>query len=139
LAVAARNAGRLLDRARPGGALQWLQSDWYAALAPSSTFDVIVSNPPYIAAGDPHLDAGDLRFEPRGALTDEADGLSAIRAIVAGSGPFLAPRGHLWIEHGYDQASRVRAILTAAGFVQVASLPDLAGIERATGGIAAPQ
>jgi release factor glutamine methyltransferase len=136
LTVAARNAARLLDPARPGGAIQWRQGDWYAALEAAEPFDVIVSNPPYIAAHDPHLNAGDLRFEPRGALTDEADGLSAIRAIVAGSGSFLAPGGRLWLEHGYDQAVAVRAILTAAGFTGVQSLCDLAGIERATGGAA---
>ncbi len=134
LAVAARNAAHLLDSARPGGPLQWLQGDWYAALSPSPSFDMIVSNPPYIAAGDPHLREGDLRFEPRGALTDEADGLSAIRAIAAGAGAFLAPGGQLWIEHGYDQALDVRAILTDAGFIGVRSLHDLAGIERASGG-----
>lgn len=136
LAVAARNAGTLLDPARPGGPITWLKSDWYGALPPSlaGTFDTIVSNPPYIAAGDPHLREGDLRFEPRGALTDEADGLSAIRRIVDGAGAFLATQGCIWIEHGYDQAPAVRALLTAAGFDNVLSHPDLAGIDRATGG-----
>jgi release factor glutamine methyltransferase len=134
LAVAARNAAKLLDPARPGGAPQWLQSDWYGALDPSFSFDAIVSNPPYIAAGDPHLDAGDLRFEPRGALTDEADGLSAIRTIIVGAHAFLRSGGQLWFEHGYDQAFDVREQLVAQGFVNVRSLPDLAGIERATGG-----
>jgi release factor glutamine methyltransferase len=134
LAVAARNAARLLDRGRPGGAPNLLQSDWYAALDPALSFDAIVSNPPYIAKGDPHLAAGDLRFEPRGALTDEADGLSAIRAIVAGAHAYLAPGAPLWIEHGYDQAAQVRALLTAQGFENVRSLDDLAGIARTTGG-----
>jgi release factor glutamine methyltransferase len=134
LAVAARNAAKLLDPARPGGRMQWLEGDWYAALDPSLTFDAIVSNPPYIASGDPHLDAGDLRFEPRSALTDEADGLSAIRTIIAGSRRFLASGGQLWLEHGYDQARDVRALLVEDGFCEVRSLSDLAGIERATGG-----
>jgi release factor glutamine methyltransferase len=134
LAVAARNAAKLLDPARPGGRMQWLEGDWYAALDPSLTFDAIVSNPPYIASGDPHLDAGDLRFEPRSALTDEADGLSAIRTIIAGSRRFLGTGGQLWLEHGYDQARDVRALLVEGGFSQVRSLSDLAGIERATGG-----
>lgn len=136
LAVAARNASKLLDPARPGGPVRWLQGDWYAALAPAlaGSFDMIVSNPPYIAAGDPHLDEGDLRFEPRDALTDEADGLSAIRAIVDGADAFLAANADLWIEHGYDQAAAVRARLSAAGFTNVRSLADLAGIDRATGG-----
>jgi release factor glutamine methyltransferase len=134
LAVAARNAAKLLDPARPGGRLRWLQSDWYAALDASFAFDAIVSNPPYIAAGDPHLLAGDLRFEPRFALTDEADGLSAIRTIIAGSRRFLSDGAPLWLEHGYDQACSVRALLAADGFTNVRSCSDLAGIERATGG-----
>jgi release factor glutamine methyltransferase len=145
IAVAARNAARLLDPRRPGGSIAWLQGDWYGAFdaGPSSArasvpalleFDLIVSNPPYIASGDPHLDEGDLRFEPRGALTDESDGLTAIRAIVTGSGPFLANGASLWIEHGYDQAAEVRALFAAAGFADVRSLQDLAGIERTTGG-----
>ncbi|MEX3582371.1 MAG: peptide chain release factor N(5)-glutamine methyltransferase [Burkholderia sp.] len=134
LAVARGNAARLLDPARPGGALQFLESHWYGALDPMQRFHAIVSNPPYIAYRDPHLEQGDLRFEPRGALTDEADGLSAIRAIAAGAPAFLLPRGTLWIEHGYDQAEAVRAILVVAGFDEVASLTDLAAIERCTGG-----
>ncbi|KVE23337.1 protein-(glutamine-N5) methyltransferase, release factor-specific [Burkholderia singularis] len=134
LGVARRNAARLLDPARPGGPLRCVESDWYAALDPALRFHVIVSNPPYIARHDPHLAQGDLRFEPRGALTDEADGLAAIRAIAAGAPARLAPGGALWIEHGYDQAAAVRAILDAAGFRGVASLADLASIERATGG-----
>jgi release factor glutamine methyltransferase len=135
LAVATRNAARLLPTNRPGGPLVLTQSDWYNGLDASLRFEVIVSNPPYIASGDPHLSQGDLRFEPRGALTDEADGLSAIRKIVAGAPPRLASQGVLWIEHGYDQADAVRALLTAQGFTQVRSERDLAGIERISGGI----
>ncbi|MGF6774460.1 release factor glutamine methyltransferase [Paraburkholderia sp. GAS199] len=134
LAVATRNAGRLLDAKRPGGSVVFQQSDWYDSLDPASRFDVIVSNPPYIASGDPHLSEGDLRFEPRGALTDEADGLSAIRKIVAGAAARLTARGVLWIEHGYDQAVDVRALLAAQGFAHVRSERDLAGIERISGG-----
>lgn len=134
LAVATRNAVRLLDAKRPGGAVSLSQSDWYDSLDPALRFDVIVSNPPYIADGDPHLSKGDLRFEPRGALTDEADGLSAIRKIVAGAPARLAANGVLWIEHGYDQAEAVRELLTAQGFAQVRSERDLAGIERISGG-----
>ncbi|MBE0631340.1 MAG: peptide chain release factor N(5)-glutamine methyltransferase, partial [Burkholderia vietnamiensis] len=134
LEVAQRNAAKLLDARRPGGPLHWLQSDWYAALDPALAFDAIVSNPPYIAQHDPHLEQGDLRFEPRGALTDDADGLSAIRTIVAGAGAHLKPGGTLWIEHGYDQAEAVRALLASHGFVAVESLADLAAIERTTGG-----
>jgi release factor glutamine methyltransferase len=134
LAVAARNAARLLDAKRPGGAVTFAQSDWYGSLDTALRFDVIVSNPPYIASGDLHLEQGDLRYEPRGALTDEADGLSAIRAIVAGAPARLAARGVLWMEHGYDQAEAVRELLTGQGFVDVRSERDLAGIERISGG-----
>jgi release factor glutamine methyltransferase len=134
LSVATRNAARLLDAKRPGGALVLQPGDWYDSLDTTLRFDVIVSNPPYIASGDPHLSEGDLRFEPRGALTDEADGLSAIRKIVAGAPARLAANGVVWIEHGYDQAEAVRELLTARGFTQVRSERDLAGIERISGG-----
>ncbi|QGZ62980.1 peptide chain release factor N(5)-glutamine methyltransferase [Paraburkholderia acidisoli] len=137
LAVAARNAQKLLDAQRPGGALAFAEGSWYDALGSAQAaprFHAIVSNPPYIANGDPHLDQGDLRFEPRGALTDEADGLDALRAIVAGAPAYLVPGGVLWMEHGYDQAAAVRALLTNAGFADVRSERDLAGIERISGG-----
>ncbi|MBC8738736.1 peptide chain release factor N(5)-glutamine methyltransferase [Paraburkholderia sp. UCT31] len=135
LAVAARNGARLLDVNRPGGAVVFLPSDWYGSLDAALRFDAIISNPPYIASGDPHLREGDLRFEPRGALTDEADGLGAIRAIVAGAPERLAADGTLWIEHGYDQAEAVRALLSERGFAEVRSARDLAGIERISGGV----
>lgn len=134
LAVATRNATRLLDAERPGGSLVLTRSDWYDSLDAALRFHVIVSNPPYIASGDPHLAQGDLRFEPRSALTDEADGLSAIRSIIADAPTRLAANGVLWIEHGYDQAEAVRELLTARGFTQVRSERDLAGIERISGG-----
>ena len=133
LDVAARNAAKLLDARRPGGALTFVAASWYDTLDPALHFDVIVSNPPYIASGDPHLAQGDLRFEPRGALTDEADGLTALRAIVAGAPARLVPGGVLWMEHGYDQAAAVRALLEAQGFADVGSREDLAGIERISG------
>ncbi|MCX4165833.1 MULTISPECIES: peptide chain release factor N(5)-glutamine methyltransferase [Paraburkholderia] len=133
LGVAARNAARLLDPARPGGPLQFAHGDWYAALDTALQFDLIVSNPPYIASDDPHLSQGDLRFEPRSALTDEADGLAAIRTIVAGAPRHLVPGGALWIEHGYDQAAAVRALLTERGFLAASSARDLAGIQRISG------
>jgi release factor glutamine methyltransferase len=133
LAVAERNAARLLDAQRPGGAVVLQHSDWYDSLDTALRFDAIVSNPPYIACGDPHLSQGDLRFEPRSALTDEADGLSAIRKIVAGAPARLAANGVVWIEHGYDQAQAVRALLAAQGLARVGSQRDLAGIERISG------
>lgn len=127
LAVARANA------AANGARVAFLHSDWYGALA-GEMFGMIVSNPPYIASGDAHLAEGDLRFEPVSALTDHADGLSALRAIIGGAGPHLAPGGWLLLEHGYDQAAQVRALLTAHGYDQVQSWRDLAGIERVSGG-----
>ena len=128
LSVAQQNAQAL------GAHIQWWQGSWYEALPPEGRFDLIVSNPPYIAAEDPHLTSGDLRFEPVGALTDGADGLSAIRLIVAGAPMHLKPGGQLWLEHGYDQAEVVQELLCGHGFKGVRSLQDLAGIARVTGG-----
>lgn len=125
LDVARFNAGR------HGVQVEFLQSDWYAALA-ARRFSMIVANPPYIVADDPHLSEGDLRFEPVDALTDHAGGLSALRAIVEGAPGFLAEGGWLLMEHGYDQAAAVRELLR--GWCQVESWRDLAGIERVSGG-----
>jgi release factor glutamine methyltransferase len=121
------------NAAANGATVRFLQSDWYAALN-GDQFDLIASNPPYIADGDIHLSQGDLRFEPAGALTDHADGLSALRIIVAGAPRHLAPQGWLLMEHGYDQAASVRQLLLEHGYSEVQSWRDLAGIERATGG-----
>ncbi|SAK94229.1 HemK family modification methylase [Caballeronia hypogeia] len=137
LEVARSNAANILEASRAGGALTFVESDWTAKLDASLAFEAIVSNPPYIASDDPHLEQGDLRFEPRGALTDDADGLSAIRAIIERAPRLLAPNGVLWLEHGYDQAQAVRALLTARGFAEVRSMHDLAGIERCSGGMLA--
>jgi release factor glutamine methyltransferase len=128
LAVAQANA------AANGAHVRFLHGSWFDALGAVDTFDVIASNPPYIAAGDAHLAQGDLRFEPADALTDHRDGLSALRIIVAGSMRHLAAHGHLLLEHGYDQADAVRALLTGAGFADVQSWDDLAGIARVSGG-----
>jgi release factor glutamine methyltransferase len=105
------------------------QSDWFSACY-RRFYDVIVSNPPYIPSADPHLSEGDLRFEPRIALTPGEDGLFAIRRIVAGAASRLAPDGWLLFEHGYDQAEPCRELMAEAGFVEIATLRDLAGIER---------
>jgi release factor glutamine methyltransferase len=113
--------------------VRFLHSDWFGAVA-GERFDLIVSNPPYIADGDRHLSEGDLRFEPSGALTDFADGLSALRTIVAGAPSRLAAGSWLLMEHGYDQAFAVRGLLSAAGYTDVQSWQDLAGIERVSGG-----
>lgn len=127
LAIARANA------AANGATVRFLHSDWFAAVA-GERFELIASNPPYIASGDAHLGQGDLRFEPTGALTDHADGLSALRTIVAGAPGHLAPGGWLLLEHGYDQAAAVRALLDGRGFLEVQSWRDLAGIERVSGG-----
>ena len=127
LAIARANAQRL------GAAVEFIDSDWFAAL-PAQRFDLIVANPPYVAAGDPHLNQDDLRFEPVGALTDHADGLSAIRRIVAEAPDWLADGGWLFLEHGYDQAAAVAELLAGAGLAAVERHCDLAGIVRACGG-----
>ncbi|WP_395403864.1 peptide chain release factor N(5)-glutamine methyltransferase [Pseudoduganella sp. UC29_106] len=127
LAVAQRNAQR------NGARVRFLHSDWFAAVA-GEKFDLIVSNPPYIASGDRHLDEGDLRFEPSGALTDFADGLSALRQLVQDAPRHAHPGAWLLMEHGYDQAEAVRGLLSSAGYTEVASWQDLAGIQRVSGG-----
>jgi release factor glutamine methyltransferase len=130
LAVARANAAaHACDRR-----MRFMAGAWYDAI-PGLRFDLIVSNPPYVAAADAHLDDGDLRFEPRHALTDgSADGLDSIRAIVAGARDHLAPGGWLLFEHGYDQAQAAARLLEAAGFEERLSRADLAGIPRVAGG-----
>ena len=111
----------------------FMQSNWYTAIGAQS-FELIVSNPPYVAAGDPHLQQGDLRFEPSSALASGADGLADIRNIVAGAHAHLQPGGWLMLEHGYDQAAQVCELLRQTGFSEIFSACDLAGIERVSGG-----
>ena len=127
LAIARANA------AANGARVRFVRSDWFAALH-GERFDLIASNPPYIVAGDAHLGEGDLRFEPIDALTDHADGLSDLRSIADGAGAHLEQGGWLLLEHGYDQAAAVRALLAARGYLDVQSWRDLAGIERVSGG-----
>jgi len=107
--------------------------EWLAPLA-GMTLDAIVSNPPYIAEGDPHLAEGDVRFEPVHALVSADAGLADIRRIVEDSPAHLVPGGYLMLEHGYDQGAAVREIFAAAGFTEVATHRDLAGLERVTTG-----
>lgn len=111
--------------------IDFIQSDWFASL--DDRFDLIVSNPPYIAASDVHLSQGDLRFEPPSALTDHANGMTALSAIIAGAPAHLKPGGWLLLEHGHDQSAAVRADLMRAGGTEVRSWRDLAGIERVSG------
>lgn len=108
-------------------------SDWFAALA-GKKFDLIVSNPPYIAANDLHLGQGDVRFEPLSALASGVEGLDDIRRIVRDAPAYLHTDGWLMLEHGYDQATRVRQLLEQTGFIEVASFSDLSGIERVSMG-----
>lgn len=112
--------------------IQFIHSDWFEGL--DSLFDLVVSNPPYIAAGDSHLSRGDLRFEPLSALTDHANGMTALSTIIEGAPTHLKSGGWLLLEHGYDQATAVRHQLTSAGWRYVQSWKDLAGIERVSGG-----
>jgi release factor glutamine methyltransferase len=113
--------------------LQLLQSDWFTALG-DRVFDVIVSNPPYIAENDPHLQQGDLRFEPSGALVSGVDGLDDIRVILAQAPSHLPRGGWLLLEHGYDQAAKVAGSMRQAGFEEVGHVADLSGIQRVTFG-----
>lgn len=113
------------------GNIAFRQGDWFAPLA-GERFDLVASNPPYIALGDPHLDEGDLRFEPDAALASGADGLDAIRAIAQGAPLHLLPRGWLLVEHGWEQGPAVRALFEAAGLVEVATHADLERRDRVT-------
>lgn len=130
-----------LDVARANAAahrvpIRFLLGDWYAPLG-GERFDLIVANPPYVVDGDPHLQQNGLMFEPQGALTDGVaggDGLACIRSLIAGARDHLWPGGWMYIEHGYDQAVQVRALLRAAGFDEIASWRDAAAIERVSGG-----
>lgn len=116
-----------------GASVTFRLGSWFQPL-PGETFDCIVSNPPYIAEHDPHLQQGDLRFEPLSALAAGETGLDDIRQIIDEAVLHLVPGGRLLLEHGYDQAEPVRALLMARGFVDVRSEKDLAGIERVTAG-----
>ncbi|MGB4766471.1 MAG: peptide chain release factor N(5)-glutamine methyltransferase [Rugosibacter sp.] len=128
LNVAQANAQRL------DADVRFLHSDWFAAVG-GEKFDLIVGNPPYIAAEDAHLLQGDLRFEPPAALASGADGLDAIRHIIATAPAYLNSAGELWLEHGYDQAEAVRELLDSAGFLHIEQHCDLAGIVRVSGGV----
>lgn len=132
LAVARDNAARLHARN-----VEFRQGDWYDSVR-GERYDLIVANPPYVAEGDVHLTQGDLPFEPAQALVSGGDGMADIRIIVGGARTHLAPGGRLLFEHGYDQAARSRALLREAGFAEVQSWRDLAGIERVSGGRAPP-
>ena len=109
--------------------VNFLHSDWFSALA-GQRYNLILSNPPYIAEHDPHLQQGDVRFEPLSALVSGPDGLADLRSIIAQAAAYLISPGWLLLEHGYDQADAVCALLEQAGFVEVHSQRDLAGQQR---------
>lgn len=128
VALARRNCARLqLSNC------EFRQSDWYSATG-LERFDLIISNPPYIDATDPHLAQGDVRFEPLSALVAADNGLADIQLICHGANSRLNRNGWLWLEHGYQQAEAVQAILTKAGFVQVTSRRDYGNQWRISGG-----
>jgi release factor glutamine methyltransferase len=128
LEVARANARRLgIDN------ITWLESDWYSSV--TERFEVIVSNPPYVEEGDPLLEQGDVRFEPRSALASGVDGLLDIRKVVQGAGEYLESGGLLVVEHGFNQGDGVRVLFEAAGFCNVQTRKDLAGKDRVTLGV----
>ncbi|OUS09296.1 protein-(glutamine-N5) methyltransferase, release factor-specific [Gammaproteobacteria bacterium 54_18_T64] len=124
VALAEKNRQRLsLDNVQVG------RSDWFKDLA-RQKFDLIVTNPPYIDADDQHLKEGDVRFEPDSALVSGNKGLADIEVIITGAKQYLSAGGYLLIEHGYQQAEAVRALLNSNDFVQVTTEQDIAGLER---------
>lgn len=132
LEIAAQNKQRLgIQNVR------FLYSDWFSELE-GQQFDLIVANPPYVGIQDPHLDKGDVRFEPPIALSSGYDGLSAIREIVKNSAVHLSSRASFFIEHGYDQACAVQQLLHERGFRNIQAYTDLAGIKRVSGAQSVP-
>ena len=128
LDIARGNAQRLCPEAK----MRFIQSYWFSALG-CELFDLVASNPPYVADGDVHLGQGDLRFEPAAALRAGADGMACLRAIAANAPQHLKPGGWLLVEHGFEQGSLVRDLLGANGLREVFTQRDLAGMERVSG------
>ncbi|MGD8379103.1 MAG: peptide chain release factor N(5)-glutamine methyltransferase [Gammaproteobacteria bacterium] len=129
LSVARRNGGRLGAKQ-----VQWVAGDWFSPLPSDAQFDLIVSNPPYIEATDPHLAHADLCAEPREALASGPDGLDALRRIIADAPTRLRPGAWLLLEHGFRQAAAVRALLEVAGLADIRTWQDLEGRDRVSGG-----
>ena len=117
---------------RLGLEVRWLEGRWWQAVPPEARFDLVLSNPPYIAEGDPHLPA--LAHEPRSALVAGHDGLDDLREIIAHAPPHLLPGAWLLLEHGWDQAEAVQGLLRDRGFQEVSTRTDLGGRARCTGG-----
>lgn len=127
LAVAQENARQLQAR------LYFAESNWFSALA-TQKFDFIVSNPPYVVEDDPHLDRGDVRFEPLGALRSGEYGMDDLQYIIEHAGSFLKGRGGVFLEHGYNQAKNVASLLKINSFKDIKTFPDLSGRDRVTAG-----
>ncbi len=132
IALARHNAAALCPQALDEGRLSLRVGHWWHPIAADERFDVVVSNPPYVADEDPHLREGDLRFEPRAALASGADGLDALREIIGGAAAHVAPDGWIVVEHGHEQGEAVRALFVANGWQDVATRPDAAGSDRIT-------
>jgi release factor glutamine methyltransferase len=126
LEIAKTNAKQLKIADR----VQFFQGSWYEALETSASFDVILSNPPYIASQDSHLNQGDLRFEPLSALTDHGTGLSCIKTIISGAQKHLKPNGLIAVEHGFDQSEAVVSLMKLAGLRDIQTHVDLGGHYR---------
>lgn len=133
VALAQSNAERILT-VQQQNALQIFTSDWFSAIEPAQQFQLIVSNPPYLAPDDPHLQQGDVRFEPHSALIAEADGMADYQTIVSTAPEYLAEGGWVLFEHGCEQGQALRNLLTKQGFSQVQTWLDYAGLERVSGG-----
>ena len=114
--------------------ISWVVSDWFCAIG-NGEFDLICSNPPYIASDDPHLTSGDLRSEPASALVSGEQGLDDLKLIIRQSPTYLVSGGALLVEHGYQQGERVRQIFRSVGYLNVRTLQDLAGNDRVTVGV----
>jgi len=130
LAIAGKNRGLL----GLTGQVELAEGNWYGALESGAQFDVIVSNPPYIAAQDPHLNQGDLRFEPTSALTDQGSGLNCLEIIITQAGQYLKSGGLLAVEHGFDQSKSVIELMKNAGLREIQAHLDLAGHQRVASG-----
>jgi release factor glutamine methyltransferase len=114
--------------------VQFFQGSWYEAIGKDAIFDLILSNPPYIESGDPHLNQGDLRFEPLEALTDQSNGLSCLEVIITQATSFLNPHGLIAVEHGFDQSDAVLKLMRTAGLRDIQTHLDLAGHHRVASG-----
>jgi release factor glutamine methyltransferase len=127
LRIAQANANKLQIKN-----IQFVQGNWCEGLGTFGTFDVIVSNPPYIALDDPHLTIGDVKFEPRTALVSGTDGLDDIRDIISQASEYLREGGWLFLEHGYNQSQAVQGLLNKAGYTNIVNVLDLSGQQRVT-------